>query len=189
MKKNIFSYLIFPIFLSIFLVIIFSITSFVSGSILTFLGLKYTSIKALLLFFLIYFILATPTDLICDALPKVLKEFNSMNDSQILIIESLISVLTNTVVLCVADLLVKGVTVAFISKLLASIIIFALCKFVEFKLKKLNERMAEYEKIRLENERKQMENAIDEMEDTISKEIIDESEITSKIDKLNNLNK
>lgn len=189
MKKNMFSYIIFPIFLSIFLVIIFSITSFISGSILTFLGLKYTSIKALLLFFLIYFILATPADLICDALAKVLKEFNSMNDSQILIIESLISVLANTIVLCIADFVVKGVTIAFISKLLASIIIFVLCKFVEFKLKKLDERMAEYEKISLENERKQMENAINEMEDTISKEIIDESEITSKIDKLNNLNK
>lgn len=189
MKKKFFSYVGFSIFLSIFLVIIFSIASFISGSILTFLGLKYISVKSLLLFFLVYFILAMPIDLICEAFLKILKGFDSIDEPLILLFEGLISILTNTTVICIADLLVKGVTVSFTSKLLAAIIMFALGKFVEFKLKELNKRLDNYEKIIKENEQRQMENAIDEMENTISKEFINESDIISKIEETDNVNK
>lgn len=158
MKDKILGRLGVAVFAIIFLGIIFFITSFVSGSILAFLGLKYVSFKSLMAFLVVYFGLTIPFDLICDAFIEVINENMNVTKQSLLFLEGIVNVGSNIIVISLADLFIEGVRVEFASIVVASTIIFILVKMVGYKLEAVNKRLDEAHLAKeLENQKKAQE--------------------------------
>ncbi|MGL4763095.1 MAG: YrvL family regulatory protein [Sarcina sp.] len=129
MKEKLKHILGISIFGIIIFVAIFAFYSFVGSSIFALLSVKFTSIKYLLLFMLLYCILATILELFTDAFIAILIEFRNLNKNQSFLLKFLISVSTKTIIFLICDMISKNVTLTFLSALIAAILIF----LIEYK--------------------------------------------------------
>lgn len=143
------------------------INSIFSISILSFLGFSYESFKDIFLFLVIYSILSS-SDIMISRFIENIKKFKNLNNSEILILDMILSICSNIIMLLLSDLLVRGVKISFISIIIFSFISFIICKKINKEIKKIDERYKEAILKQQENTKKEMEDAIINIEEELS---------------------
>ncbi|ATD54210.1 YrvL family regulatory protein [Clostridium chauvoei] len=136
MKKNfkLKDFLGVGIALSIFAVVIFSLIFFFGGALMMLFGLKYSSIKVLFKFFLIYFIVDLFIDNILEGLAMAVKEVKELSDKEYNLLYFLIDVPVQVLILGLISSSISGIYMPVITMVLFAISCHLISYFIDKKL-------------------------------------------------------
>ncbi|MGL4450045.1 MAG: YrvL family regulatory protein [Sarcina sp.] len=141
--------------------LVFLIYSFIGVSIFSFLGIKFTSVKALFIFMLIFCICSTIIELFTDSFVKVVAMLRNLTKKSTSILKVFVCIPTKVIIILVIDIIYQNVEINFLAALLGAAFIF----LFEYKIEEnLNKQNKNSNKIRSSSEK-----AIDEMENALNK--------------------
>lgn len=130
MRKNKFYSILAWIILIIIVIGILGLTGAGVAITLKLIGIQYRSIKDLIIFMIMLFIISIPLDILIQALPKALYKSKRIKEENILNIRYPLDFMGNLFAIIVIDSLIETVELSFIPTCLFSLI---LC-FVNYKL-------------------------------------------------------
>ncbi|WLF69041.1 YrvL family regulatory protein [Clostridium septicum] len=126
--------IIFAIFSSLLLLIIFLISFFCGGTLMLLFGLKYSSIKVLIKFFIIYFVVDLIIDNILEPLATAIKEVKNLSDIQYNILYFFMDVPIQILILGLISSSISGIHMPVLTIILFSIAYYFIGYFLNKKL-------------------------------------------------------
>ena len=115
-------------------VVIFSLIFFFGGALMVLFGLKYSSKKVLLKFFIIYFIVDLFIDNILEGLAMAVKEVKNLSDKQYSLLYFLIDVPVQVLILGLISSNMSGIYMPVITMVLFAISCHLISYFIDKKL-------------------------------------------------------
>ena len=128
------SFLIGSVIIFLVILFIFGCTFFIGGGILNILGFEYTSVGAVLRFFLIYLVISFFIESIIGAVVELLKSSGNLKKYQFNIISFILKVGFDIVALSMAESAVKGIMISNEVIICFAIISYLFESFLERKL-------------------------------------------------------
>lgn len=118
----------------ILLAIVFVPFFLFGGVLIKFLGLKYNSFLSLIKFFIAFFLILLPVDLVIESFSKVLKDIKNFNNKTYKTLYFLLSTVSNILIIGIIDIFMKDIDCPPLTALVFSIIFFFVNDFIDKKL-------------------------------------------------------
>lgn len=120
------------IFILLFISIAFIIFTIVGIGFLSFLGFEYDSLQSVFIFFIIYFCIASPIDIICTSLLDVLRYVNKLPYVSYKFVEAFFDISLTFILVNILDIFMKSITIPSYTEILFAILSYTLSECIDF---------------------------------------------------------
>ncbi|RDY24694.1 hypothetical protein CHF27_000400 [Romboutsia maritimum] len=131
-KNRILEFISLFLFFAFFLIIEFFIFTLVGIGFLSFLGFDYNSFWSVILFFVIYFCAAIPTDFLCIAILDIFKYINKFSYFNYKILEFITEITLTFITINFIDFLMNCINIPLYTEVLFSILNYLLSQCIDF---------------------------------------------------------
>lgn len=134
-KSHVFEILALTMFILFFVIIAFVIFTLVGIGFLSFLGFEYKSLNSVILFFIVYFCIASPIDLVCTSLLDVIRYRNQLSHVSYKFLESFFDISLTFILVNILDVFMSSITIPLYTEILFAILSYVFSECMDFMSK------------------------------------------------------